>query len=136
DNAVEQAKEIKRCANSAKYFLTMWANIYEPRHEPEFGIIGGIKPWIPFAVQVEMIDWLDERMSRGDVERDGIVSKSRDMGATWTACCWLAHGWLFKKPWNILLMSRNQSLVDSKSDDSMFAKIEMVLAHLPQWMKP
>jgi hypothetical protein len=136
DRPEKRVLERRRCAMSPAYFMAVWATIYEPRHEPKFGIIGGTKPWIPFAIQVEFVQWLDARMESGDVDRDGIVSKCRDMGATWTVCCWLVHGWLFKHPWNVLLMSRNQSLVDSKSDDSMFSKIDMVLNGLPDWMLP
>lgn len=136
ETPAKRVYELRRCAMSPAYFMAVWANIYEPRHEPKHGIIGGIKPWIPFAIQVELVQWLDARMESGDTDRDGVVSKCRDMGATWTVCCWLTHGWLFRHPWNVLLMSRNQSLVDSKSDDAMFSKIEMILGGLPEWMLP
>lgn len=136
DNPSLRPLELKRCEASVKYFMAVWGTIYEPRHEPEHGIIGGNKPWLPFEAQVRMLDWIDARMASGGADRDGIVSKSRDMGATWTMCFYDTHGWLFKYPWNVLLLSRNQSLVDSKSDDSMFAKIEFILAGLPHWMLP
>lgn len=128
--------ELKKCELSPAYFLSMWGYIFEPRHEPENGIIGGDKPWLPFEIQVQFLHWIDERMASGGPDRDGIVSKCRDMGATWTFCLYVTHGWLFKYPFNALLLSRNQSLVDSKSDDSMFSKIEFILKRLPSWMLP
>jgi hypothetical protein len=128
--------ELKKCALSPAYFLAMWGYIFEPRHEPENGIIGGDKPWLPFEIQVEMLNWIDRSIQSGGPDRDGVVSKCRDMGATWTFCKYLAHGWLFKYPFNALLLSRNKSLVDSKSDDAMFSKIEFILRRLPQWMMP
>ena len=128
--------ELRRCTLSPAYFLAMWGYIFEPRHDPENGIIGGDKPWLPFEIQVEMLAWIDRSMLSGGPDRDGIISKCRDMGATWTMCMYVTHGWLFKYPFNALLLSRNQSLVDSKSDDSMFSKIEFILKRLPSWMLP
>jgi len=128
--------ELKRCELSVSYFMAVWGNLFEPRHDPENGIIGGDKMWLPFEIQVRMLNWIDSCMESSGNDRDGIVSKCRDMGATWVMCCYLTHGWLFKYPFNALLLSRNQSLVDSKSDDAMFSKIEFIISRLPTWMIP
>jgi hypothetical protein len=72
-------------------------------------------------------------------ERDGVVSKCRDMGASWTCCLWALHGWLFKSPWTVLFLSRKEDLVESKSSDSLFWKIEFLIRRLEQhapWMLP
>jgi hypothetical protein len=128
--------EMRKCTFSVAYFMAVWGCIFEPRHDPENGILGGDKPWLPFEVQIQLLDWINQCMNSSGTDRDGIVSKCRDMGATWTMCLYLTHGWLFKYPFNALLLSRNQSLVDSKSDDSMFSKIEFILNNLPAWMMP
>jgi hypothetical protein len=128
--------EVRKCALSPSYFMAMWAWLYEPRQDTRFGIAAGTKPWLPFAIQVELIDWIEERMAAEGSDRDGVVSKSRDMGASWVFCCWALHGWLFKYPWNVLFLSRVQDLVDSKNSDSLFWKIEFIMRHLPDWLLP
>jgi hypothetical protein len=61
------------------------------------------------------------------------------MGASWTVCLWALHGWLFKSPWTVLFLSRKEDLVESKSSDSLFWKIEFLIARLEAhapWMLP
>jgi hypothetical protein len=84
-----------------------------------------------------MLSWFDERLTQRGMKADGVVSKSRDMGATWNACGWALHGWLFRPSWQVRLISRKEELVDRKNDmDSMFAKIDFMIDRLPQWMLP
>lgn len=124
--------ELAKCRLSPAYFMAVWGWIFEPR--PEYN--PGDKPWLPFAIQIELLDWFEECMAAMDHRRDGVVSKSRDMGASWVTCCWLLHGWLFKYPWNVLILSRKEDLVESRDPDSLFWKIEFLIALLPSWMVP
>lgn len=129
--AVERAK----CRVSPAYFMAVWGWIFEQR--PELG--GGDKPWLPFPAQVDLINWFENRMESIGPDRDGVVSKCRDMGASWTCCCWALHGWLFKAPWTVLFLSRKEDLVESKSSDSLFWKIEFLIRRLERhapWMLP
>jgi len=125
--------ERERCRRSAAYFLAMWGTIYEPRTR---GGRGGYNPWIPFARQVEMLDWIEHVMVQDGADADGVVSKCRDVGATWTFCGWAVHGWLFKQPFNGLLLSRKEEFVDSKQPKSLFWKIDKVIEYLPVWLRP
>ena len=127
--------ELAKCRLSPAYFMAMWGWIFEPR--PEYN--PGDKPWLPFAIQIELLDWFESCMRAMDHGRDGVVSKSRDMGASWVTCCWLLHGWLFKYPWNVLILSRKEDLVESRDPDSLFWKIEFLIARLERhapWMLP
>jgi hypothetical protein len=129
--AIEKAK----CRLDPAYFMAVWGWIFEQR--PERG--GGDKPWLPYPVQVDLVHWFDERMDALGADRDGVVSKCRDMGASWTCCLWALHGWLFKYPWTVLFLSRKEDLVESKSSDSLFWKIEFLIRRLEQhapWMLP
>lgn len=127
--------EREKCRRSPAYFLSVWGWIFEQRTERG----GGEKAWLLFPAQVQMMDWLDARMECEDADRDGVISKCRDMGASWTFCGWATHGWLFKVPWTVLLLSRKEELVESRSSDSLFWKIEFILSRIEKhapWMLP
>lgn len=125
--------ELERCRRSPAYFLTTWGWLYEPRAEqPGDDEI----PFIPFAKQVELIDAFEEILTKKGAEADLIVSKSRDMGASWAMCGYAVWGWLFKRPWQVRLMSRKGDLVDARSPDSLFWKMDWILDRLPEWMIP
>lgn len=127
--------EREKCRRYPAYFLAVWGWIFEQRSERG----GGEKPWLLFPAQIEMLNWLDARMESPDADRDGVISKCRDMGASWTFCGWATHGWLFRSPWTILLLSRKEELVESRSSDSLFWKIEFILQRLEKhapWMLP
>lgn len=130
--------ELERCRASAAYFLCTWGWIFEQRLDDD-GEGGGAKPWIMFPAQIEMLNWLDDRLQAKGTDRDGVVSKARDMGASWTCCGWALHGWLFRYPWTILMLSRKEDLVDSRKSDSLFWKIRFLLRRIEKeapWMLP
>src|SRR5690606_25257365 len=53
--------------------------------------------------------------------------KSRDMGATWIFCLYVAHQWLFGTDFVAGLISHKEDLVDSNDPKSMFFRIEALL---------
>ncbi len=136
DNIEEQAVELAKCQRyGAAYFLTVWGWMFDPR-EAEGRPIGPT-PFIPYPFQIEMFGWLDTLMVTTGPRGDGVVSKSRDMGATWCCCGWALHGWFFKDAFQARLISRKEELVDRRNDmDSMFAKIDFMLERLPAWFIP
>jgi hypothetical protein len=125
------AAEKAKCRLSPAYFMATWGWIFEQR--PERG--GGDKPWLPYPVQIDLVQWFDARMDSLGSDRDGVVSKCRDMGASWTCCLWALHGWLFKYPWTVLFLSRKEDLVESKDSSSLFWKIEFLIRRL-EWHAP
>lgn len=130
-----EIQEIERelCRRNPVYFLTMWGWLYEPRaEEPGDDEI----PFIPFARQAELIYEFEATLQSKGAEADLIVSKSRDMGASWAMCGYALWGWLFKRPWQVRLMSRKGDLVDARSPDSLFWKIDWIRDRLPGWMLP
>lgn len=122
----------RECAADPAYALIIYGMIYEPRTRKGRG---GNQPFIPFGWQVELIRWfeahMDEEMS------DGYISKARGLGATWIFC-WIAiHGWLWRSPFDSLLVSRNAEQVDRKFDKkAMFTKIQFFMDHLPERLLP
>jgi hypothetical protein len=133
DGDPEVRKTVMRLADAdPAYALLIFGVIHEPRMR---GGRGGVQPFIPFGWQVDLIRWFEGRMSLD--MGDGYVSKARGIGATWIFC-WLAlHGWLFRGPWDVLLVSRNAEQVDKTGDKkSMFNKIDFFMENLPDFLVP
>ena len=125
--------ERKKCANDPAYFITVYGHLYEPRRR---GKRSGTIPWIPFERQVQMIRWWQECMEADDETADGVVSKARDMGASWTMCALQIWGWLFVEPFNSLNVSLKEEAVDSRMPKSLFWKIDKFLSLLPPFLMP
>jgi len=73
-----------------------------------------------------------------DNQRDVIIDKSRDMGASWIVSvalpCWY---WLFRKSTDIGLCSRVEDEMDMSGNmRCVFQKIDYLLQNLPEWMLP
>lgn len=104
----------------------MWT--YDPRNEVS------LIPMELFPRQREFLLWLEEREAN---QEDGLVEKSRDMGATWLCVAFLVHHWLFRDGFKGGMGSRKLELVDRLGDpDSIFEKIRLLLRNLPKWMLP
>lgn len=100
----ERALEMKRCQRDPAYFAAVWAHIYESRpenlqHYPWYQeSMQGFLPYIPFPFQVRLLHWFEERYRSTGLRGNGIVSKSREMGATDTAMVWVTCHFLFDVP--------------------------------------
>jgi len=71
-----------------------------------------------------------------DTGRDLLFEKSRDMGVTWLTVWIFLWYWLFRDGINLLMGSYKEALVDSRTDDSMFGRIDYSLDALPKWLIP
>jgi len=68
---------------------------------------------------------------------DALIDKSRDMGASWLCLGVFAWWWRFMPDSPFLIASRKEEYVDSKGNmDTLFAKLDYLLARLPSWMRP
>lgn len=63
-----------------------------------------------------------------------LEEKSRDMGASWLKIAVFTWAWLFWESFHALLGSRKEDLVDDKTVDSLFGKIDYIIERLPPWM--
>lgn len=129
--ATEQA-ELERCKVDVSYWINQYCVTYDPRL-----LESGKDPYLPFQlfpIQEGWLEWMQERAKR---QQQGLVEKSRDMGATFLAAAYALHGWLFKPGFSAGFGSRKQELVDKLGDpDSIFEKIRVMLYRLPKWMLP
>lgn len=90
-------------------------------------------PFLPWPVQVGAVRRMAACVKDG---RDIVIRKSRDMGASWLVIGLAAWGWLFHG-WQSLLVSRVEDNVDRTGDpDSLFWKVDYILASQPRWLLP
>ena len=90
-------------------------------------------PFFLYEFQKEAIRELVDHIENG---RDLLIEKSRDMGVTWVTIYVFLWFWLFRDGINFLLGSYKEALVDNRSDDSMFGRLDYALTALPKWMLP
>lgn len=112
------------------FFIENFAWSFDPRpeHAPHH------LPFIMFDYQRDTIRWIIEHIDNG---RDGLVEKSRDMGASWLLFVWVPIWYfLFRNGVNFLVGSYKEALVDDRSQDSLFGKIDYSLQSLPSWLLP
>lgn len=125
----EHQDEWDRCAGDVLYFVESYCYTYDPRRIES--------PHIPFKLfdyQKEYLLWLDGRLNG---QENGLVEKSRDMGATWLNCVFDLHHWLFVPGYKAGIGSRKLELVDRLGDmDAILPKIRYMLYRLPEWMMP
>lgn len=122
----EALKEM--CRRDYGFFFNNFCWIYDPRAGREH-----MAPWIFYPHEYLFYDWLEDRFQK---KEDGVVEKSREMGATWTILGWALHHFLFDADFSCLVGSRKEDLVDNKLPDSLFGKLDYLISHLPFWLLP
>jgi len=133
DDATARAILVRQASDDCALFLVIFGWVFEPRLK---GGRGGDAPFVPYAYQVDVVRWIDWCMTQEDANADGVISKCRDLGVSWIFAAWCLWKWLFAYPFNALLLSRKEELVDSPSPKSLFFKIDYLFNRLPSWMKP
>lgn len=119
-------------SNRSHEFIEDWAVTYDPRNSVNG--IPAIMPFILFPRQKDFITFIVECMNEAE---DGLIEKSRDMGATWLCCALSVWLWLFKEGVSVGWGSRKEILVDRIGDpDSIFEKMRMIIDYLPRWFWP
>lgn len=108
------------------FFVNEFVWTYDPREA---------NPFLPFDLypkQDETLVWLLDLYDRGV---DGVLEKSRDMGATWLTAAFAVWLWLFRDGAAIGFGSRKLELVDKIGDPkSIFDKIRTIIRNLPPWL--
>jgi len=135
ERIVEISKDKRNVEALKKYyssnpisFIEDWCITYDPRLE------NPIMPFIPFPRQKDFLSWVSDRDKNRE---DGIVEKSRDMGATWLCVAYAVWCFLFKPSSKISFGSRKEIIVDRIGDsDSILEKARMTLRYLPDFFLP
>ena len=130
-NMIVGAKEYYK--NNPIDFINHWCDTYDPRNAGNPNKPTRM-PFVLFPKQKEIIIFLRELLEGG---YNGLIEKSRDMGATWLCCAFSAWLWLFYPGSAVGWGSRKEALVDKLGDpDSIFEKIRMLLLNLPPEFLP
>lgn len=113
-------------------FIDHWLDTWDPRN----AAIGRPvrMPFRMFQRQWDLIAFL-EACQKGQAA--GLISKARDMGATWGCVGYSVHQWLFVPGCDIGWGSRKQELVDRLGDpSSIFEKLRRTTLGLPPEFQP
>lgn len=114
-------------------FIEDWLDTFDPRNVGQEGRLATM-PFIMFPRQHELIRFIFALM---EFQGNGLIEKSRDMGATWVCgaiSLWFA---IFRKGTRIGWGSRKADLVDRIGDmDSIFEKMRFMVRSLPTFLLP
>lgn len=123
---------IDRYSSDAIAFITDLCVTYDPRN-PAKGLPAKM-PFIPFQKQKELAGFI---LGLQADQKNGLVEKSRDMGATWLCCALSVWMWLYTDGASVGWGSRKEQLVDKIGDpDSIFEKIRILIRQLPEYILP
>lgn len=114
-------------AEGCIFFIENFGWTFDPRRNPKH------IPFFLFEYQKEAIRTLIEHI---DGSRDLLLEKSRDMGITWLTVWVFVWYWLFRDGINLLMGSYKEKLVDDRTDDSIFGRIDYCIDSLPKWILP
>ncbi len=121
---------VEDISNACIEFIELFAFTADPRPQAN----PHDAPFILYPFQKDSIRWMVERIEKGE---DGLIEKSRDMGMTWTVAVWVPiFYWLFRENVNFLVGSYKEDLVDDRTVDSIFGKIDYGIRSLPKWLLP
>ena len=113
-------------------FVHDWGFTVDPRNA-EVGLAVTV-PFVLFPKQAEFLQWLYDRWR---AREDGLVEKSRDMGASWLCVGFAAWMWSFYPGTVGGFGSRKEEYVDKIGDPkSLFWKIRAFLNLLPPELQP
>lgn len=117
--------------NNRKDWINDWCVTYDPRKKKPHP---KLMPFCTFPRQDDFIDFIEGCYDDGE---NGLVEKSRDMGASWICCAFATHLWLFEDDSAVGFGSRKKEYVDKLGDPkSIFEKIRQIIRFMPLWMRP
>jgi hypothetical protein len=114
-------------AEGCIFFIENFGWTFNPRQAPFH------MPFVLFEYQRDSIRWMVDHIDNGT---DGLIEKSRDMGATWLVIWVFFWYWLFRDGVNLLVGSFKEKLVDDRTDDSMFGRLDYCVNNMPKWLLP
>lgn len=114
-------------------FINDWCVTYDPRNAPKPDK-PTLMPFILFPIQEKGVHFISSCIKD---QENGLIEKSRDMGATWLFSAFSVHQWLFVPGTAIGWGSRKEMLLDKLGDpDSIFEKMRMTIDYLPRFFWP
>jgi len=110
-------------------FINHFLWTFDPRNEKARRM-----PFILFPRQEEYINWLYDCFKG---RNNGIVMKSRDLGASWLNCAFAVWVFIMQDDANVTMGSRKEAYVDNLGNiDSLLEKCRFMLRTMPKFMIP
>lgn len=132
NDAMLRAGMARRYATDPVAWIDHWCVTYDPRNAGT--AIPTLMPFVLFRKQEDLACFLLDCVAE---QTNGLMEKSRDMGATWLCCAFSVWLWLYWPGAAIGWGSRKQDLVDKLGDpDSIFEKMRIIVRNLPRLMLP
>lgn len=117
-------------AEGAIFFIENFGWTLDPRPQVDEHDL----PFILYDYQKEVIRRVVANIDSG---KDLFIEKSRDMGMTDVVFVYIPLWyWLFRDGSKFLLGSYKEDLVDNRTFDSLFGRIDYALKSLPKWLLP
>ena len=114
-------------------FVAHWCVTYDPRLAGDANKPPTM-PFVPFAKQRELIEFVYACL---EARANGLVEKSRDMGATWVCVAISVHLFLHWPGASVSWGSKDAGLVDKLGDpNSILEKARIILRNLPVELLP
>jgi hypothetical protein len=140
NDPILQADMMAACSESLLYWVNAFVWTYHQFDvDPTTGErIESLSPHVPFIsweIQDDLFNQFEDHLKRA---KDILISKCRDMGASWCCVVFLHWLWLFhpKGP-QLLEMSRTREYVDQTGNHkALFQKHDKINEWLPDWMLP
>lgn len=140
-SSVKMQRHLKQASSASPIF---WINAFGwtflQKEVGEDGIerkVDGSRSHVPFITWKVQDDAIVELVDAIDNGKDVLISKSRDMGASWVILAVFHWYWQFRPSTTFLELSRKEALVDKRGDmDSLFEKHRYLLRWQPDWLKP
>lgn len=117
------------CADDILFWINVFGWQYNPKSTGAASTVTG--PFVTWGVHDELVRKILDCI---ETHTDLVIEKSRDMGASWLCLFVMAWFLIFRPNSTFLAVSRNADAVDSPKSDSLFWKIDYMLAKLPGWM--
>lgn len=117
----------QRCANDRKYFIENFVMITNPKEAAKGRLTKFLFKLRP--LQIELLATLEQWLADGE---SGIIRKSRDEGASWLACAFAVHGFLFTTGFVASFGSKDAGAVDQLGNlNSMLERCRFIIRNLP-----
>ena len=114
-------------AEGCIFFIENFGWTFDPRKEV---------PHIPFFLYEYQKEAIKDIIDHIDSNKDFLLEKSRDMGVTWLFVLIFLWYWIFRDGVNLLAGSFKEKLVDDRTDDSIFGRLDYSIDALPGWILP
>ncbi len=113
-------------------FIQDWCWTYDPRNAKKSGYT--TMPFLLFPKQIEMVNWLLRCLEQ---DKDGLLEKCRDMGASWISVAFSIWLWIFYDGAAIGFGSWKEEYVDKIGNPkSIFWKLRYTVERLPDFALP